>query len=126
MSYRVGDPLFGAGGVPGRIIAQDKKTHTHKVDRSLEEVQKGFRHGYLKGLAPEAREDFYEIMDDVKSHDDVRERIAVLKNEVEERQTTADAKDLRFIGYLKAELAHLMFSHHVNPRVYDVSASQAP
>ena len=126
MSIRIGDPLFSSGGVPGKVLTKNPETNSLKVTRNLEEVGEGFRHGYLKGLTTEDREKFNHLMDDIKSHEDIRERISALKEEVETRQNTADAKELRFVGYLKAELAHLMFSHHVSPRVFDIPASHAP
>lgn len=120
MSFRVGDPIFTYKGAPAEVLKKDEVTQEFKVDTDPQKVLESFRHGYLKGLPEETRNEFNAIMDDVKSMEDIKKRIGVLQEKIATYEHH-ESKDMRLLaGYLKGELMHTMTSSNVTPRYYEI------
>lgn len=126
MSFRVGDPIFNHLGQPGIVSGVDAKTKQVKVDTKHSEIQEQFRHGYLKGLSGEARDELYQFLDEVKSMDNPKSKILAIQKQINLMEEETSPKSQVMIGYLKAELYHVMSSNHYSPRHYEISAAKAP
>ena len=116
MSYRVGDSVFVNQGQPSVVIGKDEKKGTVTLDRSQEAVRASTRHGYLNGIAPERRDEFLGIMDEVKKHEDPAMRIEMLQKRIDELDV--DPRNQQFVKYLEGEKNHIMNVTGYRPRVY--------
>ena len=123
MSYKVGDTLFTQAGTPATIVAKDEFKGTAKYDKDYKAFQVSTRHGLLNGLAPEGREQFNLIMDEVVENKDNDQRVEQLRNKIEE--LSVDPKNFRLIQYLDGEVRHIMSVKGVKPRFFSMDEFKA-
>ena len=126
MKYIQGDPIFRRNGTPGIVREVDKSKAHVKVDSDGGEVKRHFRHGYLQGLSNDNRKRFNEIMDQVNEVESPLEKVHALRNHVNQLELDADLKSREVIGYLKSEIAHVMFTKSISPRYYTLEANKVP
>lgn len=123
MQINRGDIVFNSSGKPGVVLDRDKLTRKLQVENQGEQYQKTRKHGFINGLTSQDREQFYQIMDKIKSHEDPRERVSVMAVKIHELEQ--DPRNLSLVRYLKAEQAHTMFSKRIEPRVYSLDEVKA-
>lgn len=119
MSIRVRDAVFLRAGQPAIVRERDPVSGQLKLDTSLKAVQHEMRHGYLNGIAPEQRDVLYEMLDDIKSRsDDPSKRVDFLREKLSELEK--NPQNFQLTRYVRAELAHLMNTYDIRPRLYSV------
>ena len=124
MSIRVGDGVFTRVGQPGVVIDRNETTGALKLETELPKVQQSMRHGYINGLSPERRQEFYEILDQVKTEtQDPKERVLTLNEKINELD--ADPRNLQLVRYLRSEMRHIMITHNILPNEYTVHEAKA-
>ena len=126
MAFNVRDPIFSHLGEPGVVTGINSLNSQLKVDRNHEKVTKEFRHGYLKGLSQEQRNNFNQFMDEVKSSKDVDEQVKMLQEKIHALSDDTSIGSKIILGYYKSELAHVMHTNHYTPRYYGVPATRVP
>jgi hypothetical protein len=67
-------------------------------------------------MAPESREQFNNIMDEVVANKDNKERVDMLRGKMEELMV--DPKNFKLVQYLDGEVRHLMNMKGVKPRYF--------
>jgi hypothetical protein len=67
-------------------------------------------------MAPESREQFNSIMDEVSANKDNKERVDMLRGKMEELMV--DPKNFKLVQYLDGEVRHLMNMKGVKPRYF--------
>jgi hypothetical protein len=117
MAFRVGDTVFSPSGSPSVVVGRDEAKSTLKVDQDFKAFQVATRHGLINGLAPESREQFNAIMDEVMSDSDNSERVGFLQSKIEELKV--DPKNTKLVQYLEGEVRHLMNIKGIKPRFYN-------
>ncbi len=125
MVWRVGDPLFSQTGHPGLVDRYDKDKEEITVDRDLSAVDRLHGYGYLKGMSEGVRDGFDEVMDEVRSVDSIDGKVLTLKDKIQVYEEDPSENQRILARYLKAELAHIMASHHYTPRYYQVESEKA-
>jgi len=73
-------------------------------------------------MAPEHRQQFNEIMDEVRANTDDILRVEALVSKIDELKS--DPHNVRLVGYLDGELRHIMHSKGVKPRYFTVDESK--
>lgn len=126
MVLRVGDPAFTYMGMPAVVTAKNEQRQELTIDADPEIVANSHRHGYLKGLSPETRQSFNDIMDEVKSLADSQEKISKLQEKIAEFENHESESKRQIAKYLKAELAHTMNSQNISPRYYQIPFNKVP
>lgn len=114
VSYSIGDVTFSNTGQPGVIVAR-KDNQDLEVDQSKKTVRETHKFGYINGLSDMERKKLHESLEKL-SELPIRERVTELRktiNQIEDTRENVKLKD-----YLKAELAHIMYSHNIQPRFY--------
>lgn len=117
MGFKIGDAVFDRSGQPSVVVKQDPESKNFVINKENEKVKEFHRHGYINGLNPSEKSNYVKIMDDLRTSDpkekmlSLQERIAELK---------ADPSQHKMIGYLEAELFHVMNTHGVKPKTYEV------
>ena len=119
MSFRIDDPIFDRKGEPGVVSGVNKISQKMRVDQ--QETRKATRHGYIKGLSPKLRREFNSLMDDVKGLESSKGKIEKLQGKIRELEEHSSPQNQVLIGYVKAELAHIMHSSNYSPRSFTVS-----
>ena len=122
MTYRIGDTVFLSQGQPVVAAGRDETKGTVILDRDFESIRKNARHGYINGIAPENREKFLGIMDEVKKHKEPQKRIEELQKRIEELD--ADPKNFQFVKYLESERNHIVNTSGYQPRFYSSDESK--
>ncbi len=124
MSLRVGDTAFIRGGTPVTVKDRDPVTAQLVLESDPEIVKDQTRHGYLNGLSPEARQQFYEILDQVKGeNENPAERINTLNAKLFDLEQ--DPHNLQLTRYLRAEMNHIMNTFNIRPREYTMDETKA-
>jgi hypothetical protein len=122
MAFRIGDTVFTSSASPATVIGKDDGADTVKLDRDFAVFQQNTRHGLHNDMAPELRQQFNEIMDEVRGNPDDISRVEVLVSKIDELK--ADPQNVRLVNYLDGELRHIMHSKGVKPRYFTVDASK--
>jgi hypothetical protein len=122
MSNRIGDTVFSQSAVPSVIVGRDDVKSTLKTDQDFSAFQVATRHGLINGLAPENREKFNEIMDDVMSDKDNAERVTMLQGKIDELKI--DPRNTKLVQYLDGEVKHLMNLKGIKPRFYNTEETK--
>lgn len=122
MVLRIGDTYFNKDGVPGTITGRDPKKGTLTVEREGETFEKNRRYGIVNGLESEDRQVYQSVMDQMKEKPEVTERVNFLHQTIE--QIKEDPKKVVLSRYLEGELAHIMNSEGIYPRVYKVDETK--
>jgi hypothetical protein len=117
MTYRVGDTLFTQPAAPATVVGRDEMKSTVKYDKDFKAFQVSTRHGLINGLAPETREQFNTIMDEVIANKNNDERVEMIRNKMEE--LSIDPKNFKLVQYLDGEVRHLMNVKGVKPRFFN-------
>ena len=117
MTYRVGDTLFTQPAAPATVVGRDEMKSTVKYDKDFNAFQVNTRHGLINGLAPETREQFNTIMDEVIANKNDDERVEMIRNKIEE--LNADPRNFKLVQYLDGEARHLMNVKGVKPRFFN-------
>jgi hypothetical protein len=116
MAFKVGDTLFTQNASPATVVGQDAAKGTVKYDRDFSAFQVNTRHGLINGMAPEARDQFQKIMDEVFENENNEQRVELLRDKIEELK--ADPRNFKMIQYLDGEVRHLMNVKGVKPRFF--------
>jgi hypothetical protein len=123
MALRVGDTAFIRGGTPVTVKDHDPISRQLLLESDPNVVREQTRHGYLNGLSPEVRQQFYEILDEVKGNtEDPTERINTLSAKLFELEQ--DPRNLQLTRYLRAEMNHIMNTYNIRPREYAMDESK--
>jgi hypothetical protein len=122
MTYRIGDTVFSQAAVPSVVVGRDQATSTLKTDQDFAAFQVATRHGLINGLAPESREKFNEIMDEVMSDKDNAERVTALQSKIDELKI--DPRNNKLVQYLNGEVKHLMNLKGIRPRFYNTEETK--
>ena len=124
MTLRVGDTAFIRGGTPVTVKDRDPHSAQLVLESDPDVVRQQTRHGYLNGLSPEVRQQFYEILDTVKGDsEDPETRINQLNTKVAELEQ--DPRNLQLSRYLRAEMNHIMNTFNIRPREYSHPRKQS-
>jgi hypothetical protein len=118
MSSRVGDVVFLPTGRPAVVTEASPQQNKLKTVDAPDEVRKAHRHGYINGLSVEQRREFDAFLDDVKKIEDPEKRIEEIQKKVTE--LNHDPRQQRLSKYLSSEMAHLMHTSGIKPRVYEI------
>ena len=116
MSYRVGDTVFLSQGLPAVTTGRNEHKGTVLLDRDQDAVRKNARHGYINGIAPERREEFLGILDEVKKHAEPAQRVEALQKQID--LLLEDPKNHQFVNYLESEKNHIINTSGYKPRMY--------
>jgi hypothetical protein len=116
MTFKVGDTLFTQNASPATVVGHDDKKSTVKYDRDFSAFQVNTRHGLINGMAPESREQFQQILDEVFENQNNEERVELLRGKIEELK--ADPRNFKMVQYLDGEVRHLMNVKGVKPRFF--------
>ncbi len=124
MSLRVGDTAFIRGGTPVTVKDRDPVTAQLVMESDPEILKNDTRHGYLNGLSLEVRQQFYQILDEVKGEtENPTERINTLNTKLFDLEQ--DPRNLQLTRYLRAEMNHIMNTFNIRPREYTMDESKA-
>ena len=123
MKIHPGDIVFNPKGKPGVVLDRDQVTRRLKVENQGEKYQKARKYGFINGLSGQDREQFYRIMDEIKSHEDPRTRVTEMAGKIQELEK--DPRNLSLVKYLKAEQAHTMFMKRIEPQTYSLDEVKA-
>ncbi|RZA16706.1 MAG: hypothetical protein EOP10_24110 [Proteobacteria bacterium] len=118
MVSRVGDSLFNRAGNSGFVVARDTKKETLDVAQAGPEWEKGRRYGFINGMEVEQRKEFESVIDEVRKLDDSKERVDYLHKQIETLKE--DPKRNVLTRYLQGEMAHIMNSEGISPRIYTI------
>lgn len=113
---KIGDVVFSGRGGPQLVEARDPTNGKVTVNANAKDVDRSHRHGYLNGLEPEHREQFNEVMDEVRLARDPKERVEILQRRI--LSLPQDSTGRVVAKYLSAEMVHIMNSHGVTPDRY--------
>lgn len=122
MVLRIGDTYFNKDGVPGTVTARDPKKGTLTVEREGETFDKNRRYGFINGLEAEDRKVFQSVLDAMREKPEAVERVNFLHQTIE--QIKEDPRKTVLSRYLEGELAHVMNTEGIYPRVYKVDESK--
>ncbi len=122
MAFRIGDTVFTSSASPATVIGKDNGTDAARLDRDFEVFKQNTRHGLHNDMAPEHRQQFNEIMDEVRANTDDILRVEALVSKIDELKS--DPQNVRLVGYLDGELRHIMHSKGVKPRYFTVDESK--
>ncbi|MBC7658497.1 MAG: hypothetical protein H7249_02185 [Chitinophagaceae bacterium] len=122
MVSRVGDSLFNREGTAGFVAGRDPKKETLQVAISGPEYEKGRRYGFINGLEPNQRKEFEVIIDNMRDRKGSRERVDFLQDQIETLK--ADPKRGVLTRYLQGEMAHIMNSEGIAPRIYSIDETK--
>ncbi len=118
MVSRVGDSLFNRAGNSGFVVSRDAKKETLDVAQSGPEWEKGRRYGFINGMELEQRKEFESVIDEVRKLDDSKERVDYLHKQIETLKE--DPRRNVLTRYLQGEMAHIMNSEGISPRIYTI------
>ena len=121
MSMAIGDPAFSRTGRPG--IIQHSTTQAGRVEVEIDPnlVKEAHRYGYLKGISPEERASFNQIMDGVQHLENPDAQVQSLQAKIGELEQNPTAQKQHVAQYLRSELFHIMDAHHIVPKAYTLS-----
>jgi hypothetical protein len=122
MGLKVGDSYFNRDGYPGVILARDQKTDQLIVEKEGANFDKARNIGYINGLSPQERGEFEKIITEVRENKDPKERVSLLHGVVE--QLRSDPKKQVLTRYLEGEMAHIMNSEGISPRIFTIDESK--
>ncbi len=122
MSIGIGDPAFTRTGRPGVIQPSTTQPGRVEIETDLSAVQQAHRHGYLKGISPEDRASFNQIMDGVQRLEDPKAQVHALQTQIGELEQNPSAQKQHVVHYLRSELFHIMDTHNITPTSYVLSA----
>ncbi len=122
MVLRVGDSIFNRDGIPGFVMKRDPAKQTLDVAQRGEEYEKGRRYGFINGLEPEQRQEFEQVIDKVREIDDSKDRVDFLHKQIETLKE--DPKRGVLTRYLQGEMAHIMNSEGISPRIYSIDENK--
>lgn len=122
MAFKIGDTVFTSSASPATVVGKNPADGSVQLDRDFSQFQANTRHGLHNDMAPEHRERFFEIMDEIKSNDDDRDKVEMLMGRIEDLKL--DPQNTRLVSYLDGELRHLMHVKGVKPRFFTVDESK--
>lgn len=122
MVLRVGDALFTRDGTAGFVAKRDPEKQTLDIARSGPEYEKGRRYGFINGLEPSVRKEFEEVIDKARELDEPKERVDFLHKQIEVLKE--DPRRGVLTRYLQGEMAHIMNSEGITPRIYTVDENK--
>lgn len=126
MSFGIKDPVFSHKGMPGVVTKKTEFPEQLMVEGDEKVVQSSFRHGYVKGLNADMRDEFNSIMDDIKSQGNANDKVHLLQSKISQLEEDTTKNNHRMVNYLKAELFHLMTTENYRPNQYSISPSRTP
>ncbi len=124
MSVRISDPVFLYDGQPAKVIGRDQLNGKLDVDSNLKQVTEDFRHGYIKGLEKDIRQDFDDFMDKINQIEDPKEKVEILQKRILELEENISPLSQKLVGYYKAELAHVMHTYNTSPRYFTIPSTR--
>lgn len=117
-TIKIGDVVFTNKGEPAVVTGIDGKTNNLKVQTTGKEIEETKKRGFVNGLSLEERKEFNVIIDKIKTLKDSTEKVKLLQDKI--NQLSEDPKNYRLLRYIKAELAHVMYSDNIKPNYYIV------
>ncbi|RYZ79673.1 MAG: hypothetical protein EOP04_27300 [Proteobacteria bacterium] len=93
-----------------------------KIATSGPEYEKGRRYGFINGLEPDQRKEFETIIDSMRDQAGTRERVDFLHQQIETLKE--DPKRGVLTRYLQGEMAHIMNSEGLSPRIYTIDETK--
>ncbi len=122
MALQIGDPIFTRTGTPGFIKERSEAKESVVSDVNEAAVKTQFRHGYIRGLSSDARQEFNGIMDRIRTLDQGPEKVRAMQKTIDEMENVPEKKPetMMFIRYLKSELFHLMQVYNIHPQEYSI------
>ena len=118
MSLKIGDTYFDRHGRAAVVVDKDPVTSELVLERQGENFEKSRSLGVINGLKKLEREQFQEIMKDVRSEQDPAEQIKKLTDKIQE--LNENPKNIIISRYLVSEKAHIMNTERLNPRTFVV------
>lgn len=118
MTIQIGDVVFTVQGRPGIVVDKDPKTEELKVETKGEAFENARKRNFMNGLTPQMRDQYNEILDEIRDEKEPQEKLKLLAERIEE--VGADPKNHIVTKYLTAQKAHIMNSNRINPRVYKI------
>lgn len=116
MGFRIGDTVFTSSASPATVVGKEEGSSSVQLDRDFAAFQTNTRHGLHNDMAPEHREKFNDIMDEIRATPDDTERVETLMALIQDLK--ADSQNSRLVSYLDGELRHLMHTKGVKPRFF--------
>lgn len=116
MGFRIGDTVFTSSASPATVVGKEEGSSSVKLDRDFAAFQANTRHGLHNDMAPEHREKFNDIMDEIRATPNDTERVETLMALIQDLK--ADPHNNRLVSYLDGELRHLMHTKGVKPRFF--------
>jgi hypothetical protein len=118
MGFRVGDTVFTSSASPATVVGKEEGSSSVRLDRDYAAFQSNTRHGLHNDMAPEHREQFNQIMDEIRATPDATERVETLLALIDDLKS--DPQNGRLVSYLDGELRHLMHTKGVKPRFFTI------
>ncbi|APJ03252.1 hypothetical protein [Silvanigrella aquatica] len=109
-------PKVGIYTNPG-VVAEKKEDGTIIIDTDKDAIKRYHRHSLTTGLTPDEKDKFNNIMDDVMSEKDNKQRILTLQQVIDKMRT--NPKDKKVSDFLRNEQAQLIRCARELPKVYD-------
>ncbi len=122
MGFKVGDSFFNRDGYPGVILGREQKTEALIVEKEGPNFDKTRKLGYINGLSPQERGEFESIITEMRERQDPRERVSWLHDKIDTMKM--DPKQQVLTRYLEGEMAHIMNSEGISPRVYTIDETK--
>ena len=122
MKIQRGDVVFNQAGRPGVVMGRDELSGSLNVEANGENYEKARKYGFVNGMAPEVREQFQSIVDDVRQFKTTPERVKALMEKIGVLEQ--DPRNFRLVRYLRAEQAHMMYTDGITPNEYKIDEQE--
>jgi len=120
MGFRIGDTVFTSSAAPATVVGKEEGGSAVRLDRDFDAFQTNTRHGLHNDMAPEDREQFNDIMDEIRSTEGDAARVETLLAVIDDLKS--DPRKGRLITYLDGEVRHLMHTKGIKPRFFTTDA----
>jgi len=122
MAGRVGDVVFMPSGRPAVVTESDRHSGKLVTTDDPAVVREKHRHGYINGLDVEQRNQFAAFLDRIKTIPEPEKRVEELQGRIKE--LSGDPSQHRLMKYLTAEMAHIMHTSGIRPKVYEIDVDK--
>ncbi len=122
MGLKVGDSYFNRDGYPGVILGRDPKSQALQVEKEGPNFEKTRRFGYINGLSPQERGEFEGIINEMREQESPAERMSWIHQQLDTMRQ--DPKKQVLTRYLEGEMAHIMNTEGISPRVYSIDENK--
>lgn len=122
MRVQPGDVVYDSKGRPGVVTRRDVLSGQVQAEAQGEKIDTARKYGFINGLTPEDRQQFYAIVDDINKLQNAEERVHAYSKQIE--QLKEHPKNRHLVRYLTSEQAHLMFSENIVPKGYNLDENK--